>query len=65
MTSHAAATVTITGTSYKVKRGDTLAKIAKAAYGDEAMWRRILRGNRGDLKSASDLKAGMVLNIPR
>ena len=53
------------GGTYVVKPGDTLRKIAKQAYGDEGMWRRILRTNRGKLRSASALRAGMTLQLPR
>jgi LysM repeat protein len=52
------------GSTYKVKKGDTLRKIAKAAFGDEKLWGRIFRANRGELSSADDLEPGMLLRIP-
>jgi nucleoid-associated protein YgaU len=62
---HSASNTTIApGTSYKVKKGDTLRKISKAAYGDEKLWARIFRVNRGELASPNDLEPGMVLKIP-
>lgn len=53
------------GSSYTVKKGDSLRKIAKAAYGDENAWRRIFRANRGDMSSADDLTIGQVIKIPQ
>lgn len=52
------------GSTYTVKRGDTLRKIAKAAYGDENMWRRIARTNRADLPNPNILTAGQTLRLP-
>ncbi|HVX84539.1 MAG TPA: LysM peptidoglycan-binding domain-containing protein [Phycisphaerae bacterium] len=52
------------GSTYVVKKGDTLRKIAKAAYGDEGVWRRIARVNRGSLKNPNALTAGQVLRLP-
>jgi nucleoid-associated protein YgaU len=52
------------GSTYTVKRGDTLRKIAKAAYGDENMWRRIARSNRADLPNPNLLTAGQTLRLP-
>jgi nucleoid-associated protein YgaU len=52
------------GSTYVVKKGDTLRKIAKAAYGDESVWRRIARVNRGNLKNPNSLTAGQVLRLP-
>jgi LysM repeat protein len=53
------------GKTYKVKSGDSLRKIAKAAYGNEKQWTRIFRANRGEMANANDLKAGMTLTIPK
>ena len=53
------------GTSYTVKSGDNLRKIAKEVYGDEKMWERIARVNRAKLGSnPDDLKVGMTLELP-
>jgi nucleoid-associated protein YgaU len=51
-------------TSYKVKRGDTLMKIAFQKYGDLYRWKEILNANPGKMKSATDLAPGLVLNLP-
>ena len=51
-------------TSYKVKRGDTLMKIAFQKYGDLYRWKEILDANPGKMKSPTDLAPGLVLNLP-
>jgi LysM repeat protein len=48
---------------YKVKRGDTLMKIAFEKLGDLHRWKEILSANAGVLSGNAELKAGMVLNI--
>jgi nucleoid-associated protein YgaU len=50
-------------TQYKVKRGDTLMKIAFEKLGDLNRWKDILASNSGVLSGNAELKAGMVLNI--
>jgi nucleoid-associated protein YgaU len=50
--------------SYKVKRGDTLMKIAFQKYGDLYRWKEILDANPGKMTSANDLAPGQVLNLP-
>jgi LysM repeat protein len=52
------------GGSYTIKKGDTLRKIAKAVYGEESMWQRIFRANRGDLASPNDITVGEVIKLP-
>jgi nucleoid-associated protein YgaU len=52
------------GTSYTVKKGDTLRKIAKTVYGDEAQWKQIARANRSELDDPNDLEPGMTLKLP-
>jgi nucleoid-associated protein YgaU len=62
---HPAATHPATGTSYTVKAGDNLRKIAKSVYGDEAKWKQIYTANKASIGSdANDITAGMVLKIP-
>ena len=59
-TGHAAAV-----TSYTVKAGDNLRKIAKSVYGDEAKWKQIYDANKAAIGSdANDITSGMVLKIP-
>ncbi len=53
----------ITGNTYTVLRGDTLATIAKRAYGDESMYKKIMQAN--GLRNANRVEAGMVLKLPR
>ena len=50
--------------SYTVQAGDTLSKISQAVYGTNNRWQDIFNANRNQLKSAHDLKVGMVLTIP-
>ena len=52
------------GSSYTVKKGDTLSTIAQAAYGTKAAWQRIFRANRGELANANDVAVGTILQIP-
>lgn len=50
------------GGSYTIKSGDSLAKIAKACYGNSNQWRRICNANR--LADCNNVRAGIVLVIP-
>lgn len=50
------------GGSYTIKSGDSLAKIAKACYGDSNRWRDICNANR--LADCNNVRAGVVLVIP-
>ncbi len=52
------------GTTHTVAKGDTLSHIANSYYGDSTQAKRILRANRGTLKSAASLSIGQVLKIP-
>ena len=54
----------VAGGTYTIKKGDTLRKIAKSVYGDENMWQRIFRANRGDLASPNDITTGEVIKLP-
>lgn len=52
-------------TTYVVKKGDTLSKIAKKYYGSEKAWQRIVRANRDSLnRDGSNLSIGMELRLP-
>ena len=55
----------LAGGTYTIKKGDTLRKIAKSVYGDERLWRRIFRENRGDLASPNALKVGETIRLPK
>ena len=48
--------------SYTVKSGDSLAKIAKACYGDSKKWTEICKAN--SLGDCNNIKRGMTLTIP-
>lgn len=55
--------VTIKGTKYIIKPGDTLASIAEEAYGDASLWTRIAEAN--GLTADSLIHADNPLTIPR
>ncbi|MEK7165647.1 MAG: LysM peptidoglycan-binding domain-containing protein [Patescibacteria group bacterium] len=55
--------VTITGTSYTVKEGDTLWSIACQAYGDCYAWVKIAKSN--NLINPDLIHPGNVFNLPR
>ncbi|UCE53461.1 MAG: LysM peptidoglycan-binding domain-containing protein [Desulfobacterales bacterium] len=48
--------------TYKVKSGDTLAKIAKKFYGDAQKYMLIAKAN--DIRDPNKIKVGQVLDIP-
>jgi len=50
-------------TQYRVKRGDTLMKIAFENYGDLYRWKEILDGNQNTLKDPNELAPGTVLML--
>jgi LysM repeat protein len=52
------------GTTYTVKSGDTLSKIAKASYGDGNEYMRIFYANQDKLKDPDKIQVGQVLNVP-
>jgi 5'-nucleotidase len=52
----------ITGSSYTVKRGDTLYGIARGRYGDGKQWRKIVSANPG--LQPSNLKVGQTIALP-
>jgi nucleoid-associated protein YgaU len=48
----------------KVRRGDSLWKLAERHYGDGAKWTRILKANRRRVKDADLIMAGWRLRLP-
>lgn len=52
------------GTTYTVKSGDNLRKIATHFYGDEMKWHKIRDANRSLLPSPDNIQVGMKLRIP-
>jgi nucleoid-associated protein YgaU len=51
-------------TSYTVKAGDTLSKIAKEHLGDANSYMHIFEANRDQLSDPDKIKPGQVLKIP-
>lgn len=56
-------TISITGSTYTVKKGDHLWDIAMRAYGDGNMYTRIIEAN--NLRNPDRLLEGTVLKLPR
>ena len=52
------------GMKYKVKKNDTLSSIARAAYGSDKLWKKILEANKDKLSAPERLRLGMVLVLP-
>lgn len=48
---------------YKVRKGDTLRKIANRFYGDPGVWRQIAKAN--GIKNPDKLKVGRKLKLPK
>ncbi|MGK2962171.1 MAG: LysM peptidoglycan-binding domain-containing protein [Gemmatimonadaceae bacterium] len=51
-------------TSYTVKSGDSLSKIAKAQYGDASQWKRIYEANRDKISNPDLIHPGQEFTIP-
>jgi len=52
-------------TTYTVKSGDTLSKIAKELLGDANAYPEIFNANRDQLSDPDKIKPGQVLKIPQ
>ena len=52
-------------TTYTVKSGDTLSKIAKQHLGDANAYMAIFEANRDQLKDPDKIQPGQVLKIPQ
>lgn len=50
--------------TYKVKRGDSLSRIASKMLGDAGRWKEILDANADILQRPESLQPGMVLKMP-
>ena len=50
--------------TYTVKAGDTLSKIAKEQYGDANAYMKIFNANKDQLTDPDKIKPGQVLKIP-
>ena len=53
-----------TGSTYTVKAGDTLSKIAKEHLGDGTAYMKIFESNKDQLSDPDKIKPGQVLKIP-
>jgi nucleoid-associated protein YgaU len=54
----------ISGRTYTVSRGDTLASIAQREYGDSQQWVRIYDANRDFISNPDVLYPGQRLRLP-
>ncbi len=54
-----------TGTTYTVKPGDTLSKIAKETLGNASHYMEIFNANRDQLENPDKIQPGQVLKIPQ
>ena len=52
------------GKTYVVQPGDTLAKIAKAQYGDASRWPEIHEANKDQIPDPNLIQVGQKLRIP-
>jgi len=50
--------------TYTVKRGDSLANLAKRVYGDSKKWTVIFQANRDILDKPNQLRVGQILKVP-
>ncbi len=49
---------------YRVKAGDTLSSLAEKYLGDKNRYQEIYRANKSKLRSADDLRVGMLIRMP-
>ena len=59
------AAVAAAATTYTVKSGDTLSKIAKELLGDANAYPEIFNANKDQLSDPDKIKPGQVLKIPQ
>ena len=50
--------------TWRVREGDSLRRIAKRVYGDEALWKAIRDANPGKVGPDGAVRAGVELSIP-
>ena len=62
--SGSSSTDAFTGTTYVVKSGDSLSKIAKRFYGDGAKWKKIHAANSDKIPNPDLIHPGLELTIP-
>ena len=52
------------GTTYTVKKGDSLSKIAKHFYGDAGQWKKIHAANSEKIPNPDLIHPGLQITIP-
>lgn len=52
------------GTTYEIRKGDTLSAIAQRHYGDASQWRRIYEANRSVIDDPDKIFPGQKITIP-
>lgn len=50
--------------THTVSKGETLSSIARRYYNDALAWKKIYNANKGRMKSATDVREGLVLSLP-
>lgn len=50
--------------THTVAKGETLSAIARRYYNDALAWKKIYNANKGKMKSATDVREGLVLSLP-
>jgi len=49
---------------HRIRKGETLYKVAQRYYGEKKYWRLVYKHNRDTLESPQDIKAGQLLYLP-
>jgi nucleoid-associated protein YgaU len=57
-------TAPVAGTTYTVKKGDSLSKIARQFYGDGSKWKQIHAANADKIPNPDLIHPGLELTIP-
>jgi nucleoid-associated protein YgaU len=64
VTGGSSTTASTSGTTYVVKAGDSLSKIAKHFYGDASKWKKIHAANSDKIPNPDLIHPGLQLTIP-
>jgi nucleoid-associated protein YgaU len=64
VSSGSSSTAPLAGTTYIVKAGDSLSKIAKHFYGDGGKWKKIHAANADKIPNPDLIHPGLQLTIP-
>ena len=60
-----ASTTARPGSTYKIKKGDTLVTISRTAYGTDKNWQRIYQANRSTISNPDLVPVGAVIRSPQ